>query len=315
MLTARASIRQGIRLARRSRAAVFILFAANLLLAAIAGLPVYHGILNFTSHSLISRQLLTGFSYNWLIDFVFNNRGAVAQYAQIIMVLGLIAMPVNAVLAGGVLARFLHPKEPFRLGGFFRDCGHYAWRMLWLVVIALFGYWAIFRFILTELGGRVDRLTLYWMNDRSAFVAHLGVGLLVLLALVFVNLVLDFAKVRMVLTDSGVLESVPAALGFSLYRIRRAVVVYAIPALCGLALLLIYRLIMPWHILHLALGDTSKKYYETALVLGALFIGQQLVMFGRYWFRVATWASEWSFYAALRAAAKPPEEPSNQATA
>ncbi len=315
MVTARGSIRQGFSLARRSRAAAFILFAANLLLAAIAGLPVYHGILNFTSHSLISRHLLTGFSYNWFTDFVFNNRGAIAQYAQIIMVLGLIAMPVNAVLAGGVLARFLRPKEPFRLGGFFRDCGRYSWRMLWLMVIALFGYWAIFRFILAELGGRVDRLTLYWMNDRSAFVAHLGVGLLVLLALVFVNLVIDFAKVRMVLTDSGVLESVPAALGFCLFRIRRAVVVYAIPALCGLALLVIYRLLIPWHILHVALGDTSKQYYETALVLAALFFGQQLVMFGRYWFRVATWASEWSFYADMRAAARPPAEPSNQAAA
>ncbi len=315
MVTARTSIRQGFRLARRSRGAIFILFAANLVLAAIAGLPVYHGILNFTSHSLMSRNLLTGFSYNWFTDFVFNNRGAVAQYAQIIMVLGLIAMPVNAVLAGGVLARFQRPKEPFRLGGFFRDCGRYAWRMLWLMVIALFGYWAIFRFILAELGGRVDRLTLYWMNDRSAFVAHLGVGLLVLLALVFVNLVIDFARVRMVLTDSGVLESVPAALGFSLFRIRRAVVVYAIPALCGLVLLVIYRLLMPWHILHVALGDTSKQYYETALVLAALFIGQQLVMFGRYWFRVATWASEWSFYAGMRAPAKPPEESGNQAAA
>ena len=122
MVGAGASIRQGFRIVRRSRGAVFILFVANLLLAAIAGLPVYHGILNFTSHSLISRQLLTGFSYNWFTDFLFNNRGAIAQYAQIIMVLGLIAMPVNAVLSGGVLGRFLNPKEPFRLGAFFRNC-------------------------------------------------------------------------------------------------------------------------------------------------------------------------------------------------
>ena len=92
-------------------------------------------------------------------------------------------------------------------------------------------------------------------------------------------------------------------------------VVYAIPALCGLALLGVYRVLMPWPILHVALGDTSKDSYETALVLGALFLGQQLIMFGRYYFRVATWASEWSFYAGMRAPAKTPEESSNQAAA
>ena len=315
MVTARGSIRQGFRLVRRSRGAVFILFAANLLLAALAGLPIYHGILNFTSHSLISRHLLTGFSYNWYTDFVFHNGGAIRQYAQIIVVLGLIAMPVNAILAGGVLARFHRVQEPFRLAVFFGDCRRYAWRMLFLVLIALFGYWAIFRFILVELGRRVDRLTIYWVNDRSAFTAHLVVGLLVLLALVFINLVIDFAKVRMVLTDSGVLESFLAALGFSLFRIRRAVVVYAVPALCGILLLVIYRLATPWHMLHIAMGDTSKNVSETATILVALFVGQQLVMFGRYWFRVATWASEWSFYAGMRTRNKPPEQSGNQAAA
>ncbi len=30
------------------------------------------------------------------------------------------------------------------------------------------------------------------------------------------------------------------------------------------------------------------------LALALLFFAQQAIMFGRYWFRVATWASEWS---------------------
>jgi hypothetical protein len=315
MVTARASIRQGFRLARRAKSAVFILFTANLLLAAVAGLPIYQGMINFTSHSLMGRKLLTGFSYNWFTDFIFNSRGEIGQYAQFIMVMGLIAMPVNAILAGGVLTRFQRPKERVHLGTFFRDCGRYAWRMLWLMILALFAYWAVFRFVLAGLGGKVDRLTLYWMNDRSAYVPHLGVGLLVLMALVFVNLVVDFAKVRIVLADSGVLESFLAALGFSIFRIKRAVVVYAGPALCGIGLLGIYRLVTPWHLIRAALGDTTKVSYETSVVLAALFVGQQLVMFGRYWFRVATWGSEWSFYAGVRAPAKPPEESGNQAAA
>jgi hypothetical protein len=289
---------------------------ANLLLAIIAGLPIYQGMLNFTSHSLMSRKLLTGFSFNWLTDFAFNNHGALDQYAQFIMVMGLIALPVNAILAGGVLGRFQRLQERFRLGTFFRDCGRYAWRMLWLMILALAGYWVVFRFVLSGLGGMVNHSTLYWTNDRSVFVVHLGVGILVLLALAFVNLVIDFAQVRIVFGEgSGFVEAFLASLGFCIGRLPSAIVVYAIPSLGGLALLGIYRLVTPWHIIHAALGGSAGASYDALLVLGLLFIGQQLVMFGRYWFRVATWASEWSFYASTRGPAKQPEESSDRAAA
>jgi hypothetical protein len=316
MVSARAAVRQGLRLARRSRSAVWFLFAANLLLAIVAGWPIYHGILNFTSHSLMSRKMLTGFSFDWFTDFAFNSPGALEQYAQFIMVMGLIALPLNAILAGGVLGRFQRQQERFRLGTFFRDCGRYAWRMLWLMVIALVGYWAVFRFLHAGLARIVDQATLYWMNDRSAYVVHLGVGLLVLLSLAFVNLVIDFAQVRIVFGEgSGFVEAFLASLGFCIGRLPKAIVVYAIPSLCGLALLGIYRLVTPWHIIHAALGDSANTSYEALLVLGLLFIGQQLVMFGRYWFRVATWGSEWSFFASTRGPAKPPDESSERAAA
>ena len=212
-----------------------------------------------------------------------------------------VALPVNAVLAGGVLSRFQRQTERFRVGVFFRDCSRYAWRMLLLMVFALFAYWAVFKYVNAGLGGYVDHATLYWRNDRMAFLAHLGAAVLVLLALVFVNLVIDFAQVRIVFGEgSGALESLLASLGFAIARLPRAIVVYAIPSLCGLALLVIYRLITPWHMIHLALGETAGASYEPLLVLALLFIGQQIVMFGRYWFRVATWGSEWSLFAGTR---------------
>lgn len=314
MVSPRTAVRQGFRLARRSRSAVWVLFVANMLLAIVAGLPIYHGILQFTSHSLMSRKLLTGFSVNWFTDFSFHHGDAIEHYAQFIMLLGLIALPVNAILAGGVLGRFQRQQERFRLGAFYRDCSRYAWRMLWLMVIALFAYWAVFRFVYAGLGKVVDQRTLYWMNDRSAFVAHLGVALLVLLALAFVNMVIDFAQIRVVFGDgSGFVEAFLASLGFSIGRLHRAVVVYAIPSLCGLALLVVYRLVTPWHMFHLALADSSRSSNEVLLVLALLFIGQQLVMFGRYWFRVATWASEWSLFASTRAPARPPDESGQRA--
>jgi hypothetical protein len=305
MVTARTAIREGFRLGRRSRGAVWILFGANMLLAMIAALPIFRGIFDFTSHSLMARDLLTGFSFDWFTDFTFNRSGAILQYAQFIMIMGMIALPVNAILAGGVLARFQNPQERFRLGGFFRDCGRYAWRMLWLMIFALIAFWAVFHFVHSGLGGFVDRKTLYWMDDRTVFLAQLGVGLLLLLALAFVNLVIDFAQVRVVYVEgAGAIDSLLAALGFAIARLPKAVAVYAVPSLGGLALLGIYRLVTPWGLINSSLGGNARDAYEPALVLALLFIGQQLVMFGRYWFRVATWASEWSLYHGTRTPAQ-----------
>ena len=316
MISARMAIRQGFRLMRRARSAVWVLFATNMLLAIVAGLPIYQGILSFTSHSLMSRNMLTGFSVDWFTDFAFNNPGALEQYAQFIMVMGLIAMPVNAFLAGGVLGRFQRLQERSRLGTFFRDCGRYAWRMLWLMLVALACYWVVFRFINDGLGKLVDQATLYWMNDRTAFVVHLAVGVLVLLSLAFVNMVIEFAQIRIVYGEgSGFVEAFLASLGFCIGRLPRAILVYAVPSLCGLVLLGIYRLFTPWHIIHAALGNSSRTSYEASLVLALLFIGQQLVMFGRYWFRVATWASEWSLFASTRSPAKSPNESGERGTA
>ncbi|HXH47825.1 MAG TPA: hypothetical protein VNM47_00495 [Terriglobia bacterium] len=316
MVSAWKAVRQGFKLVRRARSAVWVLFAANMLLAIVAGLPIYQGILNFTSHSMMSRNLLTGFSVDWFTDFAFNNGAALEQYAQFIMVMGLIAMPVNAFLAGGVLGRFQRLQERSRLGTFFRDCGRYAWRMLWLMLVALACYWVVFRFVNAGLGKLVDHVTLYWMNDRTAFVAHLAVGVLVLLSLAFVNMVIEFAQIRIVYGEgSGFVESFLASLGFCIGRLPRAIAVYVIPSLGGLALLVIYRLVTPWHLIHAALGDSSRASYEAPLVLALLFIGQQLVMFGRYWFRVATWASEWSFFASTRSPAKSPNESGERAAA
>ncbi|HZT71689.1 MAG TPA: hypothetical protein VFC10_18310 [Terriglobia bacterium] len=301
MVTARTSIREGFRLARQSCGAVWMLFAANLLLAIIAALPIFHGILDFTSQSLMARDLLTGFSFDWFTDFTFNRGAAIQQYAQFIMIMGMIALPVNAILAGGVLARFQNPQERFRLGSFFRDCGRYTWRMLWLMVFALIAFWAAFHFVHAGLGGFVNRKTLYWTDDRTAFLAQLGAGLLLLLALAFINLVIEFAQVRIVYVEgAGAIDSLLAALGFAIARLPKAVVVYVVPSFGGLALLGIYRLVTPWSLIHSSLGGSAASSYEPALVLSLLFMGQQLVMFGRYWFRVATWASEWSLYHGTR---------------
>jgi len=298
------AIRQGLSMARRTRSAVWVLFLVNLGLAALAALPIYQGILRITGHSLMSQELAQAFSLDWLTDFVFNNPGSFDRYARLIAYAGLVTMPVNALLAGGVLARFREPDQPSSLGMFFRDTARYGWRLIRLMILGLIAYWVVFILINQKLGDWVGKLTRDARDDRVGFVAHLTIVVLVLLGLAFVNLVMDYARVKLVLDDGpSVIEAFLASLGFSLGRLRKAFTVYALPALGGVALLGLYRLLLPWGMFNAAARAASP--YREPLMLALLFILQQLVMFGRYWFRVATWASEWSYYAGSRHAAPP----------
>ena len=295
------AIRQGLGMTRRTGTGVWVLFLANLGLAALSALPVYRGILRFTGHSLMNRSMLQGFSMDWLTDFWFNSWGSFDRYAALIAAFGLLSILVNAVLAGGVLARFRDPSQPQGLRAYCRDTGRYAWRMVRLMIIGLICYWIVFRLLNQSLSGMVEKWMRNATNDRTVFWAHLPVALLTLGGVIFVNLVMDYAKVKLVIDDdSSAIEAFLASLGFSLGKLRKALTVYFIPALLGLALLGLYRLVVPWDAIHGALGAAAGWRYSEPLVLALLFIGQQVVMLGRYWFRVATWASEWSYYSGAR---------------
>ncbi len=294
------AIRTGFRLARRSGSAVWILFLANLGLAALAGLPIYRGILRFTGHSLVSQTLALGFSPDWLTDFSVNSVGSLERYAQVIAFLGLLAIPMNTVLAGGVLGRLQRGfDQPYALGDFFRDAGRYAGRLLRLMIIALVGYWIVFRVFNQALGDLVGEWLRDSMDDRAVFWARLGVSALVIIGLALVNLVVDFARVKLVMEGgTSAIVAFLGGLGFSLGRLRRALAVYLLPSLCGLALLLIYRTVLPWQLVNSPLAEVGK--YREPLTLALLFFAQQLVILGRYWFRVSTWAGEWALYSGNR---------------
>ncbi len=285
-------------MAWRTRTVVWILFLVNLGLAALASFPIYRDVLAFTGHSLMNQSLITGFSTDWLTDFSINNPGTLERLARLMALMGLFSISANTVLAGGVVARFRSPDERFSLGIFFRDTGRYAWRLLRLMVIGLVCYWIVFWVLNYRLRGFIDHRTRNSLHDRPVFWINLGVSILVLLGIGFVNLALDYARVKLVLEDgSSAIEAFLAALGFSLGRLRRAVTVYALPSLGGLALLGLYVHHAPRASFVAHWGATSGASYGEPLGLALIFIGQQLIMFGRYWFRVATWASEWSLYA------------------
>jgi hypothetical protein len=141
----------------------------------------------------------------------------------------------------------------------------------------------------------VDKWTQQWLDDRPVFWIKLVPSVLTLLGLILVNLVVDFARARLVAEEgTSAIDAFLASAGSSLKRLRDSVVIYAVPSLSGVALLGLYLLLRPQvrHIAHTLSGGATRQ----AFVLALLFVGQQAIMLARYWFRVAAWGSEWTFY-------------------
>jgi hypothetical protein len=104
------------------------------------------------------------------------------------------------------------------------------------------------------------------------------------------------------LEGASAIEAVLASLGFSLTRMRRAIVIYAVPSLGGIALLGLYLLV--WPEAQPTASAPSASPIRHPLLLAMLFVGQQVIMLVRYWLRVATWGGEWTFYFASQGAGK-----------
>jgi len=184
-------------------------------------------------------------------------------------------------LTGGILDRLARGR-PVRAAGFFAASGAYFVRLIRLGAVMLGAYWLVFRYLHPFLFTRVyDHYTRNMTEERDG--ALLRVGLYVVLALVLftINLVFDFAKVRLVVEDR---RSVISALGASMRFLRRrpfrCMSLYAINTLGFLMVLRVW-------------FEAAPQAWES--VTWAFFV-TQLYLLLRIWLRLVFMASEVVFF-------------------
>ena len=187
-------------------------------------------------------------------------------------------------LSGGILDRYAR-QRPTRAHGFFAASGVFFWSFLRLGLIAGAAYWFLFSYVhvwlLDNLYGRLtrglatERVVFLW---RVALYASFGA------ALVAVNIVIDYAKIRTVVEDRrSVVGALSAALAFVGRRPGRVLGLYALNGLVFAWLLAVWALTAPGAGgagLSMWLGFAATQMYLLArLLLRLQFMASETALF------------------------------------
>lgn len=263
------SFAEGWRRVLRAPAVLVGVFALTFLLALPLAVAMRGAIENHLGRSVVAAAVADGVDNDWWQEFLGQATGLSSTFTP--SVIGFAAVldnisslvearqpvtPVAAALAaymlgwlflsGGILDRYAR-QRPTRAHGFFAACGVYFFRFLRLGIIAGLAYWLLFTYaggwLISDLFADINRDL---GSERTAmlwgFALYGTLGLLML----FVNVVIDYAKVRAVVEDRrSMLFAVVAAIGFIARNPGRVLGLYTLNALVFLLVLTIWMLVAP----------------------------------------------------------------------
>jgi hypothetical protein len=241
--------------------------------------------------SLAAQSALDSANYDWWNEFLAQTSGiglsfvpAILGFAAVMKNLstvadaaGLqvpIAMAVSAhmllslFLAGGILDRLARDRA-VGAAAFFSACGVYFVRFFRLAVIATAVYWVLFvpyhQYLFDDL---YPTLIADLTVERTAFLYRVGLYVLFLLPLLFINLLFDYAKIRAVVEDRrSMIGAVAAGWRFIRRNPIAAWALYKTNAFLFLLVIGLYYLIAP-----------SAGQNATAFAIGQLYIVLRVIV-------------------------------------
>lgn len=273
------AISKGARAVIRSGRMPLVFWFYTLVFALAVVLPAGAILYRFLGHSLYAERILDNFDLQWLFEMLYQTGGLPEDlFPPLIALVAAGYVLLNTFLAGGALTVFASEEGFYRPGLFYEGCGRNFWRLFRLLLVS-----AVFYGIVLAASAGLNALgKSIWgkgMEERPLVIfGWFRTGLTVLLLLV-VNMIFDYAKIRLVVEDSR--KSWRAAFGSVKLVFRNlggTTATYGLVALIAVALALAYRRASGFIPQNQALGMLLLLVLQQALVLGR--IGVKLLFFG-----------------------------------
>lgn len=296
------SFTAGLKRVVQSPSLILWLYMTSLVLA-IPFTLVLRGILKESiGGSLVHENLRQGFDLSWYGEFSFESRGLadtfgpsvvgmlpvlgnlekllegeVLRVDATVLLFGALFLLAWAFFAGGILDCYARSDEAYSRSRFFSRSGEYFFRFVRLMVIAGVIYWVIFRWVAKPLHNWLESAIRDVTVERTAMFFTLLLYALVAFLLVLANMILDYAKIALVVEQrrSSVLAFF-RGLRFVFSQPGKTFGLYLILAAVGLVLLIFYSLVAP------GAGQSSWVTIGLAFLVGQAYLVARLIL--KLWF-------------------------------
>lgn len=329
VVSSAAAVADGLRRVGRAPAVLFGMYGMTLLVALPLAIALEGMLADHLGPSLAGAAVARGGDVGWWQEFSAQATGLGTTFVPSIIGFGAVLQNLSGLLdnlplaatiagvtaawlfiwsflAGGIVDRYARNRAT-RARGFFGACGGHFPALLRLGLLSLVGYWLLFAWVHPLIFETAyEQLTHEVTVERTAFAIRLaGYGIFGLL-LLLVNVVVDYARIRIVVEDR---RSAAGGLlaGFRFVRRHAGAVagVYVLDGLLFVLLIAVYALVAPG---------------ANAPVWGVLVIGQTFILL-RHVLKLTFYASETALFqsrlahAAYAAAPAPawPESPAAEA--
>jgi hypothetical protein len=301
------AFRDGIRRVNGAPMLVIGVTLMTLLVALPLSLALRGMIEDHLGRSLAAESAAAGTNYEWWQEFGAQATGLGATFLPSIVGFGAVLdnlsnfldnadmaptiagitiawLVIWSFLSGGIIDRLARARKT-RAHGFFSACGVHFWRFLriglfaWLIYAFLFGY--VHGWIFDD---AYPALTRDLTVERTAFAIRLGGYLLFGLLLLFVNVMVDYARIRTVVEDRrSAIGALAAGARFVGRHPGGVGALYLVNGMAFALLIALYGVAQPG-------APGSGIWMWLALLTGQLYV------LGRHYLKLVFYASQTAFF-------------------
>jgi len=289
---------------------VVLLLVINLAFALILAVPMYQSLKGSFGNSLVGDRMAEGFDALWWEEFddqsegmektftpfiigkgaILNNLEGLVQMKffelpPAVLIFGLLYIILHTFLAGGILTTFKPDAPHFSMKSFFNGAGEWFGRFLGIMLIS----WV---FLIVAVGllhqwfsSLVANMARGSISEVGPFWLALVLNAVVLFLLFFFQMIFDYARIDMVLTDNrSVVKSILRGFGIVFKHPGSTLGFYYLIFIVNIAVTLVYILIRGW------IPDTAA--WGVLIAFGV----QQLFIFAVVWIRCWLYAGQIDVY-------------------
>jgi hypothetical protein len=268
-MTVSSAWQDGLRRVVRARILLLGLWLASVMAVLPFALAIREALVDHLGESLAAESAAAGVNFDWWSEFLAHASGlsqtfvpSILGFAPVLKNIGTIADgaslagPVALIVAantllslfllGGMLDRLARDRST-SAHGFFAACGVFFFRFLRLAALAAAVYGALFWWVYPSLFDEIyPEWTRQMTSERQAFALRLALSAAFAALLIAVNLIFDYAKIRMVVEDRrSAIGTLAAASRFVRRHRGAAFALYLLNTLLFIAVLALYYVVAP----------------------------------------------------------------------